>query len=276
MKYLPCSSIEIVNPKITRGRIRHVLFDFDGTLSLIREGWQKVMTALMMEVLLATPKGRELGETNIRAMVTNYIDETAGIQTIFQMKWLTEKVREFGGKALDPWEYKRIYNERLLTQIAARIAALRRGQASPEDFLVPGAREFLSQLCELGVRCYLTSGTDEVYVKEEAQLLQIAQYFVGIYGAEENWEEVKKKVIREVIGRHNLRGEELAAFGDGFVEIQEVKAVNGIAVGVASDEISPGRLNLWKRERLIRAGADLIIPDYRDHEVLIKFLFEKG
>lgn len=276
MKYLPCSSIEIVNPKITRGRIRHVLFDFDGTLSLIREGWQKVMTALMMEVLLATPKGRELGETSIRAMVTNYIDETTGIQTIFQMKWLAEKVTEFGGKALNPWEYKRIYNERLLTQIAARIAALQRGQASPEDFLVPGAREFLSQLCELGVRCYLTSGTDEVYVKEEAQLLQIAQYFVGIYGAEENWEEVKKKVIREVIGRHNLRGEELAAFGDGFVEIQEVKAVNGIAVGVATDEISPGRLNLWKRERLIRAGADLIIPDYRDHEVLIKFLFEKG
>lgn len=276
MKYLPCSSIEIVNPKITRGRIRHVLFDFDGTLSLIREGWQKVMTALMMEVLLATPKGRELGETSIRAMVKNYIDETTGIQTIFQMKWLAEKVTEFGGKALNPWEYKRIYNERLLTQIAARIAALQRGQASPEDFLVPGAREFLSQLCELGVRCYLTSGTDEVYVKEEAQLLQIAQYFVGIYGAEENWEEVKKKVIREVIGRHNLRGEELAAFGDGFVEIQEVKAVNGIAVGVATDEISPGRLNLWKRERLIRAGADLIIPDYRDHEVLIKFLFEKG
>lgn len=276
MKYLPCSSIEIVNPKITRGRIRHVLFDFDGTLSLIREGWQKVMTALMMEVLLATPKGRELGETSIRAMVTNYIDETTGIQTIFQMKWLAEKVTEFGGKALNPWEYKRIYNGRLLTQIAARIAALQRGQASPEDFLVPGAREFLSQLCELGVRCYLTSGTDEVYVKEEAQLLQIAQYFVGIYGAEENWEEVKKKVIREVIGRHNLRGEELAAFGDGFVEIQEVKAVNGIAVGVATDEISPGRLNLWKRERLIRAGADLIVPDYRDHEVLIKFLFEKG
>ena len=40
--------MEIVNPDIERGRIRSVLFDFDGTLSLIREGWQQVMGPMMV------------------------------------------------------------------------------------------------------------------------------------------------------------------------------------------------------------------------------------
>ena len=37
--------------------LRHVLFDFDGTLSLIREGWPEVMVPLMVEVLQATGTG---------------------------------------------------------------------------------------------------------------------------------------------------------------------------------------------------------------------------
>lgn len=276
MMYLPGTSIEIINSKLARGQIQRVLFDFDGTLSLIREGWQRVMTSLMMEMLLETPKGRELGEKNLYSMVANYIDETTGVQTIFQMKWLADKVTEFGGRALDPWEYKRIYNDRLLAQISTRLAALRAGKVSPDDYLIPGAREFLCELNDLGVKCYLASGTDEVYVKEEAQLLQIEQYFAGIYGAEEgNWQEAKRRVIKTIIGQYRLRGGEFAAFGDGFVEMQEAKTVDGIAVGVASDEVCPGRLNPWKRERLICAGADVIVPDFKDHEALVRYLFKK-
>ena len=36
-KVLPGMEIEIIN-EVERGRIRHVLFDFDGTISLLREG----------------------------------------------------------------------------------------------------------------------------------------------------------------------------------------------------------------------------------------------
>jgi phosphoglycolate phosphatase-like HAD superfamily hydrolase len=273
--YLPGTRIEVVNPGIVRGRIKHALFDFDGTISLIRAGWQEVMAPLMVEALLDTPKGRELGEEGLREMVVHYIAESTGLQTIYQMIWLAERVAEFGGTPRDPREYKRIYNERLLAHIAGRLSALREGRASPEEFAVPGARKFLEDLCARGVRCYLASGTDEVYVREEAELLEVARYFSGIYGAQEDWKKFSKRmVIERIIAEHRLRGEEFAAFGDGFVEIQEAKAVRGIAVGVASDEGNPGALNSWKRERLIRAGADLIVPDFRDHEALLEYLVE--
>ena len=182
---------------------------------------------------------------------------------------------EFGGTPRDPREYKRIYNERLLAHIAGRLSALREGRASPEEFTVPGARKFLEDLCARGVRCYLASGTDEIYVREEAELLGVARYFSGIYGAQEDWKKFSKRIVIErIIAEHRLQGEEFAAFGDGFVEIQEAKAVGGIAVGVASDEGNPGTLNPWKRERLIRAGADLIVPDFQDHEALLEYLVE--
>ena len=48
MTFLDDSPIEIVNQSIPRGHVRHALFDFDGTLSLIREGWQGVMIPMMV------------------------------------------------------------------------------------------------------------------------------------------------------------------------------------------------------------------------------------
>jgi beta-phosphoglucomutase-like phosphatase (HAD superfamily) len=58
-------------------------------------------------------------------------------------------------------------------------------------------------------------------------------------------------------------------FGDGFVEIEEIKRVGGTAVGVASDETTRAGVDVWKRDRLIRAGADIIIGDYRQQNELI-------
>ena len=41
--------IEVLRPDLRRGRFRSVLFDFDGTLSLIREGWPQVMIPMMID-----------------------------------------------------------------------------------------------------------------------------------------------------------------------------------------------------------------------------------
>ena len=63
-------------------------------------------------------------------------------------------------------------------------------------------------------------------------------------------------------------------FGDGYVEIRDVKAVGGIAVAVASDEAGrSGKPDPWKRDRLIGAGADVVIPDYRDYQPLLDYLW---
>ena len=53
-RFLPGTSVEVVHEVSQGVSFRHVLFDFDGTLSLIREGWPDVMVGMMTEEILAT------------------------------------------------------------------------------------------------------------------------------------------------------------------------------------------------------------------------------
>ena len=54
---IPHTGIEIIRPPALDRPPRHVLFDFDGTLSLIREGWPEVMIPLMVEILRPPARG---------------------------------------------------------------------------------------------------------------------------------------------------------------------------------------------------------------------------
>jgi len=270
--FLPGTSIEILNPHLERGRIRHALFDFDGTVSLIREGWQGVMIPMMVEILLELQTGET--EEELTALVTEFVDRLTGKQTIYQMIQLCEEVRKRGGEPLDPLEYKWMYLDRLWERIKGRVAALKEGRVEPEQMMVPGSLDMLRAMRARGVTCYLASGTDEPYVLDEAAALGITPYFAGIYGALDDYKSYSKKmVIERIINENRLSGSEFVAFGDGFVEIENAKAVGGIAVGVASNEATRCGVNEWKRNRLIQAGADLIIPDFREHEQLVAFLF---
>ena len=280
---MPSYPIEVLNPALVRGHIRHALFDFDGTLSLIRQGWREVMVPLGVEVLRALETGES--EAALEAEVAAFVDRLTGKETVYQMRALCDAVRARGGTPQDPLAYKRIYLDRLWDRISGRIAALTAGKVSPEAWTVPGATGMLEGLRARGVTCYLASGTDEPDVINEARLLGLAPHFAGIYGARDaDPSSSKQQVIARILREHALRGEELCVFGDGFVEIEEAKAVSGIAVGVATDEVAlrpgaaalaaaPGRPDPWKRERLARAGADLIVPDFRAHTALTAFLF---
>ncbi len=125
---------------------------------------------------------------------------------------------------------------------------------------------------------YLASGTDLPYVRDEAAALKIDHYFgERIYGALDDYKRFSKQMIIERILRENdLHGPELAVFGDGYVEIENGKQVGGLAIGVASDERNPGGIDLWKRNRLISAGADVIIRDYADLDSILALLFTEG
>lgn len=259
----------VLNPNIPRGHVTHALFDFDGTISLIREGWQGVMIPMMVEILRRTPKGGREPVEKIEQEVTEFVTRLTGKQTIYQMLQLCEEVRKRNGRPLSPLDYKRMYHERLWPRIEGRLWALESGRGKPDEMMVPGARAMLEELRARGITCYLASGTDEPYVRDEARALEITKYFAGIYGALSNWKSYSKRMIIERIIRENrLRGEEFACFGDGFVEIEETKAVGGVAVGVAQGEAARTGINEWKRERLIEAGADLIVPDFLEHETL--------
>jgi phosphoglycolate phosphatase-like HAD superfamily hydrolase len=113
----------------------------------------------------------------------------------------------------------------------------------------------------------IASGTELVEVRRESEILKIDQYFGDrVFGPVNNDPEFsKERVLRQLMEKHGFRGEEIVAIGDGPAEIRAIKAVGGLAVGVASDEVyRDGRINGLKREHLLRAGADVIIPDYRN------------
>jgi phosphoglycolate phosphatase len=272
IQFLNDTDIEIINPQLQRGHIRHALFDFDGTVSLIRQGWQGVMVPMMVEILLQTPNHEP--EEELTAAVAEFVDRLTGKQTIYQMIQLCEEIHQRGGEPLSPLKYKWQYLERLWERIKGRVAGLKNGQLTPEEMTVPGATAMLEALRSRGVTCYLASGTDEAYVLDEAAALGLPPYFASIYGALDDYQNYSKKmVIERIIQENNLSGAELVTFGDGYIEIEDTKAVGGIAVGVASDEVNRQGINEWKRARLIQAGADLIVPDFGQHERLVAYLF---
>lgn len=272
-QYVPGASIEIINHSIERGRYRAVLFDFDGTLSLIREGWQAVMIPMMVDILAATPRAEP--REQLASIVEEYVGRLTGKQTIYQMIELAEQVTRSGGDPLPPVEYKRRYHDQLLKRIEYRREGLRSGQIRPVDMMVPGSLELLNALRERGLDLYCASGTDEAYMHEEAALLGLTGCFDGrLYGAVDDYRRFSKAaVIQWIISEHNLRGAELLSFGDGYVEIENTKEAGGTAVGVASDEARREGIDAWKRKRLIGVGADLIIPDYREWQRLLSYLF---
>lgn len=273
---LPGTQIEIVN-EAERGRFKHVLFDFDGTISLLREGWQGIMTPVCLEMIC----GDHPPTPEIEREVAEMIDETTGIQTIFQMERLVEMVREKGlvpeEKILDAPGYKAIYNERLLVPVRARLARLASGELAREDAAVKGAFDFLERLSKKGVTLYVFSGTDREDVRNEADKLGVAGYFSEIWGAIPSVEEYsKEKVIREIIAQHNLHGAEVLAVGDGPVELRNVKEHGGVALGVCSEETKRQGWDEHKRTRLMKAGADILVPDFSEAEKLLDYLFASG
>ncbi len=274
--YLPNTRIELIKSEIQRGRIHHVLFDFDGTLSLIREGWQNVMIPMMVEFLQET--GTKESEEELHAVAKEFVTRLTGKQTIYQMIELKNQIEKRGGQAKEALDYKYIYLERLWERIKDRVKGLKEGTIDPIEMVVPGSYTLLDALKQRGVTMYLASGTDIPYVKDESAAIRVAEYFEPhIYGALDDYKSFSKKmIIQKILQENHLSGPELLTFGDGFVEIEDTKAVGGIAVGVASDEVGKVEVDEWKRSRLIQAGADVIIPHFKEAEKLVSYLFDEN
>ena len=268
------TSIEVRTEGLPKGTIRSALFDFDGTISLIRAGWQDVMVPMMVEILSEVDPGER--EDALNGLVGGFVDRLTGKQTIFQMIRLAEEVRKRGGTPLDPLDYKRVYLDRLMDRIRSRREGLRTHSLEPDEMVMPNTRHLLEELSRRGITLYLASGTDMIYVTEEAELLDVDKYFDGgVHAALDRVEDFSKaKVIRQIFQEHRLQGPQLVSFGDGYVEILNTKEAGGIAIGVASDEVGRHDVNQWKRNRLIQAGADIIIPGYDDADALLAYLFD--
>jgi rfaE bifunctional protein kinase chain/domain len=279
-RFVPGTQIELIGEMPSGLEIRHAIFDHDGTLSVLREGWEAIMEPMMVRSVLGPLSGSADAALRERviAAVRELIETTTGIQTLVQMQRLVDLVRHFGcvpaEQILDEHAYKRIYTDELSRIVAERIDRLRRQDLKPDDFQIRGAARLLEALHQRGVKLYLTSGTDVGDVIAEAEALGYAHLFEGrIYGGVGDVKvEAKRVVLERVIREHDPKQGQLATFGDGPVEMRETRKRGGLCIGVASDEVRRFGLDSAKRRRLIRAGAGLVIPDYSQLPFLLKAL----
>ncbi|MDP2885573.1 MAG: PfkB family carbohydrate kinase [Ignavibacteria bacterium] len=279
----PDTEIEIVSALPETRQFTHVIFDHDGTLSTLRQGWETIMEPMMVSAILGKSE-QESDRTlhnHVLAAVRDYIDKTTGIQTLVQMKGLAHLVRKFKcvpeSEILDEFGYKKMYNKELSEMVNGRIGKLERGELSVEDFTIKKAIDLLNALNRKGISLFLASGTDKEDLEREAGILGYRALFGDrIYGAVGDVaKEAKRMVLERILADiGDKTPERILTFGDGPVEIRETHKKGGYAIGVASNEIRRHGINLPKRKRLIEAGADLIIPDYCQMDQLLELLFE--
>lgn len=263
--------MELLRP-IPAGDTKAILFDFDGTISLLRAGWQEIMVNFMLEVLAeAAPKE---DPSTLSETIEQFVTELTGKQTIYQMLRLCDEVRKRGREPKEALFYKHQYHDRLMDAIRYRIEGLKSGRYQPQDWRVKGVATFLEELQLKGLPLYLASGTDEGFVLEETRLLEVDRFFPGrIFGALDQYTQFSKELlIGQIRSDLGLQGAEFMAVGDGYVEIRDTRRAGGVAIGVASREDGQPGWDEWKRERLTLAGADVLIPDFESAQPILNFL----
>lgn len=268
--------IEIIRPRTSAAQPKVVIFDFDGTLSLIRSGWMSVMVPMCVQELAQLETGES--EEQLTSAVEEFVWRLTGKETIYQMMALADAVRHRGGVPSEPLAYKKRYLDRLHVRIGHRLSALREKRADPARYLVPGSQRLLEEFANRGLILYLASGTDHASVKEEAELLDISRYFEPrIFGAQDDLKSFSKAIlVQRILSQASYSPSELLVFGDGYVEIEEVKKAGGTAIGVATNEPDCLTVDEWKRKRLIQVGADFIIPNYLRLNEIEAVLFQSA
>lgn len=284
-RHAPGSRIELVEPIRNPTRFRFAMLDHDGTISVLRQGWEPVMEAVMVESILGSSRSN-LGEaefSRVSSAVASFITDTTGIQSIEQMQGLVRLIREFGyvpeKEILSAAAYKERYLGRLESLIGERLELLKRGVLSVEDVTVKGAVASLRKLKDLGMSLFLASGSDHDAVVNEASILGYADLFDGgIFGSVDDLEnDPKSVVIRQILGTiGEERATQLLTFGDGPVEIRETTRQGGVSIGIASDELRRWGLNREKRKRLILAGARYVMADFTEIGELLSLIMEES
>ncbi|HBH84571.1 MAG TPA: carbohydrate kinase [Bacteroidales bacterium] len=279
--YIDNTEIEIISNWKENPEIRHAIFDHDGTISTLREGWELIMAPMMIKAILGDNflLADDALYRRIQIRVQEFIDKTTGIQTLVQMHGLRDMIIEFGfvdeEKILDATGYKKIFNDELLLMVRSREKKFKDGELTLDDFTLKNSVPFLRKLYDSGVKLYLASGTDIEDVISEAKALGYDNFFEGrIFGSVGDISRDAKKIvldqILDTIG--DSASARVVTFGDGPVEIRETRKRGGLTVGVASNEVRRYGLNLQKRTRLIKAGADIIVPDFSQYTHLLELL----
>lgn len=265
---------EVLNHDLKPRMIKAAMIDFDGTVSLLREGWDHVMIPMMVSYLQNLP-GTSESPGQLRNKVTEWVVKLNGQPTIDQMQALADEVKRRQGLPQPASVYKQQYLKLLMETVNRRKQEVINTKA-PAQWAVPGIYQLLEELKRRRMPMLLASGTDLDALREEAALLEVTPFFTeGIAGPESDVSQfTKAKACDEMLSRLGTSGIALLNVGDGYVETRLTKDRGGIAIGVAYDHDRPGEYHNWRREQLVRAGADLILPDLKQSELLLQWLLE--
>jgi len=182
---MPVNHIKLpVNHFKLKKQFDFALLDHDGTISLLRRGWQEIMLkSIVKDVLEENHIWEECSQkrkNDIIQQIEQIIMRTTGIQTLKQMCYFAELVQSTGvndPKYLDPYFLKKIFLSRLDKEINKRLVRIRKNKNEKNKYILPGAESLLSYMNEQNISIFLTSGTDVDNVKKEANLLGYADYF---------------------------------------------------------------------------------------------------
>ena len=267
----PTDGVLLLNPAVPRGGYRAAMFDFDGTLSLLREGWSRIMAELGRDLirerhLPAPPDAELLPELEREVLLLS------GKPSIFQMRRLAEDIALRGGERPDPDDLLVEFHRRLFAEVGHRKELVRQGQ----PWTPRGTHELLRNLKRRGIALYLASGTVIAHVREEADLLMVDHFFGERFYAPApgSTDFSKADVVARILREQGIAGRQLLGFGDGFSETAEVKRVGGTVVGIASEEPPRIGMHAMKQKMLTELGADLIVADYATQADLVAWLFE--
>jgi phosphoglycolate phosphatase-like HAD superfamily hydrolase len=247
------------------GRVTDVVFDFDGTLSWIRHGWPRMMLGLFRRYY---PECGIADDAERERFFGGIVFGMNGQPTIQQMTAYAAAVRECGGPDYDPERLRAEFQEELDAAIARRVELIRSGEKDRDAYVVHGARPLLEYLQGRGLQVWVLSSSIQHRVREEAEILGLDAFFGDrIFGSTGDPRGFSKaEIFREILRRTGGSGESILSFGDGPVEMRDTRAFGGIAVGVCTDEDENGSglVEEGKRSILLGAGAQVILPDFRD------------
>ncbi len=265
----------ILHPEQLPRTVRAVIFDFDGTLSLIREGWASLMADIGTEHLHALHLLYEPAEVT-HARLERQMLASSGQPSIVQMGLISKEILARGSVAPAPEELLAEFYHRLNQMIESRIHSLETGTATPAQWAVPGAAELLATLADRGLPMFLVSGTVKEFVLRERNLLGFTHFFgEEVYAPTHDRDGFQKRLaIQQILTKTGILGTEFLGFGDGFAETVEVKAIGGCAIGVASSPAGNRELQPVKAELLTQFGADAIVPHFADADDWLPLLLK--
>lgn len=165
------------------------------------------------------------------------------------------------------WVYEQVLNR------FCRDKNLAKAKENPNDFLIPGSKEFMNYLHQNGVKNFFVTGA--VVDKSMEPPMGMYEEVLGlgfeigknkmvedIFGS--TWEEKipKDEVMLRLVKKLNINGENVLVIGDGRSEI-----VAGVKLGAVTVSVLPESA---KRQRELHKelGTNMIIDNYKSDDLL--------